>query len=305
LHLSSVIPTGLIVESVTEDEAAIAVSARAGAGRRSCPLCGAWSSRVHSRYVRTASDLPCAGKRVELHLIARRFVCDAPRCRRRIFAERFECDVIAAWSRRASRLECIVHHLGLALGGRPAAGLAADGAGQQRHAAHRSGIAALRGAFAAPQTNAAIVKLAGAGTPIREIVRRTGHGRKLVRQVIRGERTDVFRMRQSSLDTHVPLLDEMWEAGCRDGAELWRRPRAIGFGGSLRVVGEWATRRRQAERARERQPRKVPSARTIARLMTTGRDDLSKADTVTVAAPSRGTCRCWSMPAASPAGSIR
>jgi transposase len=149
------------------------------------------------------------------------------------------------------------------------------------------------------------VKLAGAGTPIREIVRRTGHGRKLVRQVIRGERTDVFRMRQSSLDTHVPLLDEMWEAGCRDGAELWRRPRAIGFGGSLRVVGEWATRRRQAERARERQPRKVPSARTIARLMTTGRDDLSKADTVTVAAPSRGTCRCWSMPAASPAGSIR
>src|SRR5680860_1077950 len=82
------------------------------------------SSRVHSRYVRTVADLPCAARQVELRLVARRFVCEAPLCRRRIFAERFEDGVVAERSRRTSRMECIVHHLGLALGGRPAAGFA-------------------------------------------------------------------------------------------------------------------------------------------------------------------------------------
>jgi hypothetical protein len=74
--------------------------------------------------VRTAVDLPCAGKKVELRLVTRRFVCNAPLCRRRIFAERFDEGIIAERARRTSRLECIVHHLGLALGGRPAANFA-------------------------------------------------------------------------------------------------------------------------------------------------------------------------------------
>lgn len=84
------------------------------------------------------------------------------------------------------------------------------------------------------------------------------------------------------------MLDEMWNGGCRNGAELWRRLKAKGFRGSLRVVGEWATRRRCAERASDKQLRRVPSARTIAHLMTTARDHLSKSDTVTIAAIERG-----------------
>ncbi|WP_352557352.1 transposase family protein [Mesorhizobium sp. M0093] len=82
------------------------------------------SSRVHSRYVRRVSDLPCSGTKVELRLVARRFVCDATLCRRRIFAERFDDSVVTERSRRTSRLECIVHHLGLALGRRAAASFA-------------------------------------------------------------------------------------------------------------------------------------------------------------------------------------
>lgn len=60
--------------------------------------------------------------------------------------------------------------------------------------------------------------------------------------------------------------------------------RTKGFRGSLRVISEWATRRRRAEKADASSLARVPSARTIARLMTTGRDNLTKAETVTIAA---------------------
>ena len=138
------------------------------------------------------------------------------------------------------------------------------------------------------ETNAAILELSKSGMAIKHIVRQTGYSRKLVRQVVRGERNDVFRTRQSSLDVHLPWLDEQWASGCRNGAELWRRLTARGFRGSLRVVGEWATRRRRAEKADAENLQRIPSARTIARLMTIGRDTLSKAETVTVAAIEAG-----------------
>lgn len=98
-------------------------------------------------------------------------------------------------------------------------------------------------------TNAAILGLAKAGAIIKEIVRRTGYSRGLVRRVLRGQRSDVFRVRESSLELHLPWLDDaQWSAGRRNGAELWRRLKGQGFRGGLRVVTEWATRRRNAER---------------------------------------------------------
>jgi len=414
LRLSSLIPAGLIVERTAEEEGVIVVWACSGADERACPLCGRSSSRVHSRYVRTVADLPCAGKQVELRLIARRFVCDGALCRRRIFAERFGEDVIAERSRRTSRLECIGHHLGLALGGRPAARTARrlmvpasndtmlrvvrrracpyadtlrvvgidDWAFRRNHRygtivcdlerrrivsllpdreiatveawlvdhpeieivsrdrgggygesaskalpdaiqvadrwhlmenasaafgdAVRKSMRVIRTAIGAAtinpdlltyaeklqyegylrreETNAAIMKLASTGVPIKQIVRRTGHSRKLVRQVVRGQRTDIFRVRQSSLEGWLPFLDEQWVSGCHNASELWRRMKTKGFRGCLGVVSEWARRRRHAEQASDQQLHKVPSARTIARLMTTARDHLSKADTVTIAA---------------------
>jgi hypothetical protein len=59
---------------------------------------------------------------------------------------------------------------------------------------------------------------------------------------------------------------------------------AEGFRGCLRVVSEWAARRRQAEKVDSSVLSRAPSARTIARLMTIGRDGLSKAETIAIAA---------------------
>ena len=123
-RFSSLVPSELTVESVTCVEETIIVKARGQREIARCPLCKTASRRVHSRYRREASDLPCAGRKVRLSLSVRRFHCEAAHCRRRIFAERFAESVLGERSRRTARLDHIVHHLGLALGGRPAASFA-------------------------------------------------------------------------------------------------------------------------------------------------------------------------------------
>lgn len=133
------------------------------------------------------------------------------------------------------------------------------------------------------EANAAILGLASEGVAIKEIVRRTGHSRGVVRKVLRGQRSDVFRSRESSLDIYLPWLDAQWTAGERNGAALWRRLKRQGFRGSLRVVTEWATRRRRADQFSADALRRAPSARTIARLMTVARDNLSRSETIAVA----------------------
>lgn len=418
LRVASLIPMGLIVDDVTRVGDAIFVTARAGTQVAMCPLCGSPSQRVHSRYVRRVSDLPCSGRGVCLRVVTRRFCCNAAHCKRRIFAERFDETVLLERSRRTKRLDCVVHHLGLALGGRPAASFAKrlmlpvsndtvlrvvrrcarprtepltvvgidDWAFRRNHrygtivcdlerrqivtllpdrevatvqawlAGHPSvqilsrdrgggyGEAASKalptviqvadrwhlmenasaafliavrksmrpirttigattinpklltyaerlqyeGYLRREETNAVILALGKDGVAIKQIVRKTGHSRQLVRHVLRGAHGDVFRTRQGSLDPHLSQLDAQWANGCRNGAELWRRLKSEGFHGSPRVVGEWATRRRRAEKASDHQLQKIPSARTIARLMTTARDHLSKADTITIAAIEAG-----------------
>ncbi len=416
-QISSLVPRGLVVESIAEEGDGITVTTHAQAPSAACPLCGSGSRRIHSRYLRQVADLPCVGRKVRLRIVARRFVCEAPLCPRRIFAERFGENILASRSRRTARLECVVHHIGLALGGRPGAGFAKrlmlpvsndtllrvvrrracpysptlkvvgvddwalrrnqrygtivcdlerrrvvtllpdreaatvaawfadhpeieivsrDRGGGYGEAttkalpdamqvadrwhlmenasaafldAVRKSMRTIRTALGAAKinpdlltaaerlqyegylrredANASILKLSADGVAIKEIVRRTGHSRKLVRHIVRGLRTDVFRTRQSSLEPQLPFLDAQWASGCRNAAELWRRVKVEGYRGCQRVVGEWATRRRRSETAGEGL-RRIPSARTIARMMTMARDHLSKADTVTVAAVEAG-----------------
>jgi transposase len=410
----TLVPAGLIVDQVEVGPNLITVVARAAAKCCVCPSCGHASNRVHSRYHRALVDLPSHGRVVRIRIVARRFRCAEPDCRRRIFAERLDCGIALLSARRTMRLERIVQHLGLALGGRPAAGLARrlmlpvskdtllrvvrrhavgyaaplhaigiddwawkrghrygtvicdlerhrivdllpdreaatveawlaarssiaiiarDRGGGYRQAAAKASPQAIqvadrwhlmenasaafleavrrsmrpiRGALGNPsavdpelltsaerlqfdgylrreEARGVICALANKGTAIKQIVRRTGHSRKTVRQIVRGEAIDVFRPRMGSLEPHLARLDAEWIAGCRNGSELWRRIKATGFRGGLRVVTEWATRRRRSEGAPEGRPRKIPSARAIARLMTIGRDQISKGDATTVA----------------------
>jgi transposase len=130
----------------------------------------------------------------------------------------------------------------------------------------------LAGAKRREEANATILSLAEAGVSLKQIVRRTGVSRGTVRRVVRGERSDVFRPRQSSLTRFETMLDRLWTDGRQNGAELHQRLQAAGFKGSLRVVTEWATRRRHDEAHTKKLPRKCPSARTIAKMMTTHRD---------------------------------
>jgi transposase len=414
LRPSALVPRGLVVNGVSLDGAVMVIAVRAVGSANACPECRTNSERVHSRYRRRLADLPMAGRPVRLVVVARRFRCDAVLCGRRIFAERFDQDVLAPWARRTARLDHIVHHLGLALGGRPAASFARrlmlpvsndtllrvvrrrgsprfvrptvvgiddwawrrnqrygtiicdlerrktiallpdrepataqawlsdqpqievvardrgggyalattkalpratqvadrwhlmENASRAFLDAVRKSMRQIRGALGAAtinpdlltaaeriqyegyvrreDANAVILGLAKEGVTIKEIVRRTEHSRGLVRKVLRGQRSDVFRVRESSLELHLQWLDEQWTTGQRNATELWRRLKRQGFRGCLRVVSEWAARRRQAEKVDSSVLSRAPSARTIARLMTIGRDGLSKAETITIAA---------------------
>ncbi|MGQ0484546.1 MAG: ISL3 family transposase [Hyphomicrobiales bacterium] len=418
LRPSSLVPNGFIVEHAAVDGERVSVKVRSAAGGCACPGCGVISQRVQSRYERRVADLPLAGRRVELLVMVRRFWCDAVLCGRQIFSERFAGGVLAPWGRRTGRLDHIIHHLGLALGGRPASGFAKrlmvpvsndtllrvvrrrntvpddtlvvigidDFAWRRNHRygtivcdlecrrpvrllpdrepatseawlqhypsikiiardrgggygeaaaralphaiqvadrwhlmenasqafldAVRKSMRQIRSTIGATvinpelltcaerlqyegflrreEVNAAILALAKDGVPIKQIGKRTGYARQTVRRVLRGERSDVFRPRQSSLEAKLPWLDAQWEAGKHNAAALWRTMRQAGYRGSLRVVSEWATRRRRAERADAGSLAKVPSGRTIARQMTIARGSLSKAETVTIAAIESG-----------------
>ena len=125
LRPSALIPPGFTVQRASTLGTVTTIAVISTSTSSCCPICGTAAHRIHSRYVRKIADLSLAGHSVSLLATVRRFWCDAVRCGRRIFAERFADGALAPWARRTGRLDGLVHHLGLALGGRPAVDLAA------------------------------------------------------------------------------------------------------------------------------------------------------------------------------------
>jgi len=120
----SLSPAGLLINDVQIGPDRIPYYCRCRASTGTCPDCGCPSGRVHSRYERRLLDLPSHGRAVQVCVAVRRFRCTESGCLRRIFAEPLGDAVAGRSARRTSRLEAVVHHLGIALGGRPAAALA-------------------------------------------------------------------------------------------------------------------------------------------------------------------------------------
>ncbi|WP_216850898.1 ISL3 family transposase, partial [Acidisphaera sp. L21] len=120
----AVSPAGLVIDAITTEADRLLVIARPVTLDAACPECGKKSGQVHSRYDRRLMDLPSHGRAVHLRVQVRRFRCSNAGCPRMIFGERLADTVAPRAARRTSRLEGIVHHLGIALGGRPAATLA-------------------------------------------------------------------------------------------------------------------------------------------------------------------------------------
>ena len=113
------VPKGLLVEQATVGPDGVLIVARTGATTGVCPRCGARSASTHSRYERLLADFPAHGRVVRLRVRVRRFRCAESGCPQRIFAERLDPSAAAPYARRTARLDDIVHHLGVALGGRP------------------------------------------------------------------------------------------------------------------------------------------------------------------------------------------
>ncbi|MFB7113143.1 transposase family protein [Streptomyces sp. NPDC056291] len=93
-------------------------------GRRHQAGVQAWSTRVHSSYLRFPADVPTAGRRVVLRLRVPRFRCQNTVCTRRTFMEQIS-GLTSRHGQRTERLRSTLAAAGLALAGRTGARLAA------------------------------------------------------------------------------------------------------------------------------------------------------------------------------------
>ncbi|MFJ9909822.1 ISL3 family transposase [Streptomyces sp. NPDC101152] len=114
---------GVAVVAVRTDGEAIRIEARCTPSGASCPDCTQWTERVHSSYLRFPADLPTAGRRAQLALRGRRFLCKAAECSRRTFVEQVP-GLTRRHGRVTERLRKTMGAIGLALAGRAGVRLA-------------------------------------------------------------------------------------------------------------------------------------------------------------------------------------
>ncbi len=116
------LPAHLLLEDVLIEDHVLTLVITSTLTEMSCPDCHQLSSRIHSRYTRQLSDLPCQGRAVRLLVQVRRFFCDGPACSRKTFVEAFP-GVAPKHARRTSRLAESLCSIAYALGGRAGARL--------------------------------------------------------------------------------------------------------------------------------------------------------------------------------------
>ena len=127
MHLTALFPQfrGLRIDHVCAEAACLTLIAATTARTAECPICHRCGHRVHSRYQRRVTDLPCAGRAVALVIHARRFFCPTANCPRRTFRERLPA-LVAPGARRSHGLRAALAAIGFALGGEAGRRLAAS-----------------------------------------------------------------------------------------------------------------------------------------------------------------------------------
>ncbi len=117
------LPASLLLEDVLIENDVLRVVIKSTLTEVPCPDCRQSSSRIHSRYTRRLSDLPCQRRAVRLLIQVRRFFCDASTCSRKTFAEPFSA-IAPKYARRTTRQAEHLCAIASALGGRAGTGLA-------------------------------------------------------------------------------------------------------------------------------------------------------------------------------------
>ena len=79
----------LIVTEIKKTDKTIYITCENSKNDCVCPFCNHSSNSVHSKYIRTVSDLPIQNNEVKLLLVTRKFFCLNPDCKHKTFSERY------------------------------------------------------------------------------------------------------------------------------------------------------------------------------------------------------------------------
>lgn len=101
----------LIVVNYKRMEKTIYITCETSIKQSICPYCGKVSNKIHSKYIRTLSDLPIQNNEVKLLLVTRKFFCLNPHCNHKTYGERFS--FVENKSVKTNRLIEYINHIGL------------------------------------------------------------------------------------------------------------------------------------------------------------------------------------------------